>query len=131
MPAYDHSLFDPPAPVASVTLRRREGGVICPNVPMLIDSGADVTLLPANSVRQLGIDVDPTAQYELMAFDGSISYAQAVYADLLFLHRTFKGRFLLTDQACGILGRDILNHLPLLLNGPRMIWEEFVGPLHT
>ena len=52
MPAYDHTLFDPPAPIARVTLRRIEGGRDCPEVPMLIDSGADVTLLPEKSVQQ-------------------------------------------------------------------------------
>jgi len=127
MPAYDHMQFEPPAPIAKVTLRHNQSGKTRSDVRMLIDSGADVTLLPENCVRQLGIDLDSTAKYELMAFDGSITYASAVYVDLLFLHKTFKGRFLLTNQAYGILGRDILNHLSLLLDGPRDNWEEVKG----
>jgi hypothetical protein len=47
MPAYNDLLFDPPAPVAFLTLRNPANNVIVTNVPMLIDSGADVTLLPS------------------------------------------------------------------------------------
>ena len=75
MPAYDNTLFDPPAPIAQVMLHRSEGGISCRNVPLLIDSGADVTLLPARSVQLLGIDLNSAVQYELMAFDGSITAA--------------------------------------------------------
>ena len=45
-------------------------------------------------------------------------------ADVLFLSRAFKGRFLLTDQNRGILGRDVLNHLPILFDGPSLAWSE-------
>src|SRR5262249_56398454 len=38
--------FNPPAPVARVSLRVHANGKIVTDVPMLIDSGADVTLLP-------------------------------------------------------------------------------------
>ncbi|MGE0130865.1 MAG: retropepsin-like aspartic protease [Blastocatellales bacterium] len=89
---------------------------------MLIDSGADVTLLPRSLVERLGIV--PGAGYELMAFDGSVSISQAVQADLIFLRKIFKGQYLLLDQDSGVLGRDILNHVSLLLDGPHLQWEE-------
>jgi predicted aspartyl protease len=59
MPDYDSENFDPPAPVAYVTLRNPVTGVSLPEVPMLIDTGADATLLPQEYVEQLGIDADP------------------------------------------------------------------------
>jgi hypothetical protein len=59
MPAYDSSFFTPPAPLARVTLRNPETRAIVVDVPMLLDTGADVTLLPQDSVDQLGINVDP------------------------------------------------------------------------
>ena len=46
MPAYDAKLFDPPAPVAHVTLRHPATGASLSDVPMLMDTSADVTLLP-------------------------------------------------------------------------------------
>ena len=124
MPAYDSSLFTPPAPLARVTLRNQINGNTVFDVPMLVDTGADVTLIPQESVNQLGMVIDPNEGYELMAFDGSTSVAQVVQLDLIFLRRVFRGRFLLMSQEYGILGRDILNHVSLLLDGPLLRWEE-------
>jgi len=107
-----------------VSLRHPETGATLSDVPLLIDSSADVTLIPLASVNLLGATVNAGEGYELMGFDGSRSVARAVQLDLLFLRRAFKGRFLLIDQEWGILGRDILNHLALLLHGPRLTWSE-------
>lgn len=49
MPEYDAENFEPPAPVAYVTLRNPATGVLLSDVPMLIDTGADITLLPSNA----------------------------------------------------------------------------------
>jgi hypothetical protein len=46
MPAHDSIRFDPLVPLAYVTLRNPETGAVLPDVPMLLDSGADVTLIP-------------------------------------------------------------------------------------
>ena len=46
MPAYDDEGFSPAAPVAIVILRHPDSGKSLADVPMLIDSGADATLLP-------------------------------------------------------------------------------------
>jgi len=91
---------------------------------MLVDTGADVTLIPQGSVNPLGLAIDPNTGYELMAFDGSTSVAQVVQLDLLFLRRVFRGRFLLTHQEYGILGRDLLNHVAIVFDGPNLRWEE-------
>ena len=91
---------------------------------MLIDSGADVTLVPLRSVVTLNLAIDRTLSFELEGFDGRSNSAQAVHLDLIFLRRTFRGRFLLIDQECGIVGRNILNHLMLLLDGPNSTWAE-------
>ncbi len=55
MPAYDDS-FSPPAPIATVSLRHPGTGLTVPDIPMLIDSGADVTLIPRSSVDLLGLE---------------------------------------------------------------------------
>lgn len=124
MPTYDDTLFNPPAPLARVTLRNPEADTSIPDVPMLIDSGADVTLVPKQLALQLGIKVDPDIGYEVMGFDGRKSVAPVVTLDLVFLKRVFKGRFLVSDQECGVLGRDVLNHVPLVLDGPQLTWDE-------
>lgn len=127
MGTYDASLFSPPAPVARVTLRDPESGATVSDVPMLVDTGADITLVPRSSTNQIGAVLAPGG-YKLMGFDGSMSVAQAARLDLEFLGKTFKGQFLLIDQEWGLLGRDVLNHLSLLFNGPRLIWGEQRAP---
>ena len=129
MPGDDAIRFAPPAPLALVTFRNIATGASASAVPMLLDSGADVSLAPRQTILPLGVSIDPAAVYELMGFDGNRSSAQAVHLDLIFLGRTFRGRFLLTDHECGILGRDILNYLSLLLDGPNLTWDERTSPV--
>jgi predicted aspartyl protease len=93
-------------------------------VPLLVDTGADVTLLPRTAVERLGVPLLPEQRDELMSFDGSRSFAPVVMLDLVFLRRAFRGRYLLIEAEHGILGRDILNHVTLLLDGPRQQWSE-------
>jgi hypothetical protein len=124
MPAYDAVRFEPPAPLARVTLRNPDTGVIWSDVPMLLDSGADVSLVPQAATRMLGVDVVPDTRYELKGFDGNASFAPAVRLGLVFCGRTFRGQFLLLDQEWGILGRNVLNAIPLLFDGPHLAWDE-------
>jgi hypothetical protein len=123
MPDYDATLFTPPAPLAKVILRNQQTGAIVKDVPMLIDSGSDATLLPQAFVDRISVDANQNESYELMGFDGSISTARAVQLDLIFLDRAFKGRFLLLNQEWGLIGRDILNHVSLLFDGPNLSWR--------
>lgn len=124
MPEYEASLFDPPAPVARIVLRNPDAGNAVSDVLLLVDTGADVTLLPQASIQELGVSPLADLRYELMGFDGSRSFASVVLVDMVFLNRVFRGRYLVTEGECGILGRDILNHVTLLLDGPRLQWSE-------
>jgi hypothetical protein len=90
---------------------------------MLLDTGADVTLIPRECVTQLQVPADPAQTYELMGFDGTRSAAIAVHLDLIFLGLTFRGQFLMIDQPDGVLGRNVLNHLHVSFNGPRLLWD--------
>jgi len=123
MPAYDDRFFNPPAPLASVTLRNLGDGKRLPEVLMLLDSGADVTLIPQQAVTLLGATIEPDAGYEVMGFDGRKSVARVVNLDLIFLRRVFRGRFLVGNQEWGIMGRDVLNHVSVLLDGPHLVWQ--------
>src|SRR5581483_10224117 len=106
MQAYDHARFDPPAPLALVTVKSDELGVFIADVPMLIDTGADVSLLPRSQVAGL---VSPGAwHYELEGFDGTRTTAPAATAELKCLGKSFRGQFLLIDGWHGVLGRNIL-----------------------
>ena len=124
MPNYDADHFDPPAPVASVTLCDPATGAVMSNIHLLVDSGADVTLIPLEVAKQLGVGTVQGTIYELQGFDDSIQLAEAVILELVLLGKRFKGQFLLIDQPMGVLGRNILNSLSLLLDGLHSQWNE-------
>ena len=123
MPDYDGTHFDPPAPVASVKVRNPDNGATASGIRMLIDSGADVTLVPRSALVGVGIEMASVKHYELMGFDGTISQTPAVRLEMIFHGRTFRGQFLLIDSDWGIVGRDVINLLSLMLNGPKQTWE--------
>ncbi len=124
MTQYEGSRFSPPAPLARVVLRNPSSGAARTDVPMLLDTGADVTLIQRAFVEQLGVSPDPNESYELVGFNGTVSNAHVVLLHLKFLGRTFRGRFPLTDDSFGILGRNVLNCLSLVFDGPRLEWRE-------
>lgn len=124
MPVYDSENFTPSAPVASVTLRHPTTGASLSGVLLLMDSGADVTLLPRKAVEALEVTPLAEIRYEVQGFDGSTQVAQAVSLELLFLDKKFTGQFLLIDEPFGILGRNVINALKLIFDGPRQTWEE-------
>lgn len=117
---YDAARFDPPAPLALVTLRNRSNGATWAEVPMLLDSGADATLVPQAVVANLGVIAVPSSRLKR-----STSPAQIVDIELTFLGRIYRGEFLLIDQEYGVLGRNLLNTVRLMFDGPRLTWEEF------
>ena len=124
MPSYDASHFAPPAPAALVTLRDPQSGALLSDVLLLLDSGADVTLLPRAAVERLGVSPSAGQRFELIGFDGSKSFAPVAMLQVIFLGRGFRGPYLLIEDECGGIGRDILNHVALLLDGPRQQWSQ-------
>jgi hypothetical protein len=124
MPTYDSIKFNPPAPVALVSLRNPEGGATKADVPMLLDTGADVTLLPGSVMTDLGVALLPDKSYELIGFEGQESKAYAVRAEMIFLGLTFRGQFLIVEQEWGIIGRNVLNAVSLTLDGANLRWDR-------
>jgi hypothetical protein len=123
MPVYDAERFKPPAPVATVLLCTRDQAKTVADVPMLIESGADLTLIPRRCVRELGLRDEPIDGF-LEGFDGSTSPARVVNIEVHFLDYIFRGLFPVTEDECGILGRNVMNRLSLVLDGPRLTWPD-------
>ncbi len=84
MPEYDAENFEPPAPVAHVTIRNPATGVLLSEIPMLIDTGADATLLPSNAVEQLGVKPEEDTDFEVQVFDGEIKWLRLAKLELYF-----------------------------------------------
>lgn len=123
MPDYDRRQFNPPAPLAKVLLRTPDHAKSIEDVAMLIDSGADVSLIPVSCADQLGLRSEREETFHLQAFDGGTSPANTVHAEMIFEGTLLRGRFLLIDQEYGVLGRNVLNQMTLLLDGPRLHWR--------
>lgn len=123
MPDYNAVRFDPPAPVAQCTVRNPRTGEAVTEVILLLDTGADITLVPRLVAEQLGAEPMSDRAYELVGFDGSITKAFPVHLEITLLGRAYSGRFLLVDDEWGILGRNILNTLAVSLDGLRLWWD--------
>ncbi len=122
MPSYDADRFAPPAPLARVTLRSLDTRSVVTDVPMLLDTGADVSMVPRAAARDLDLPEATAGTFKLVGFDGSSSESPAVHLEMVFSGRSFRGQYLLIDQDWGILGRNVLNLLPILFDGPRRLW---------
>ena len=90
---------------------------------MLLDTGADTTLVPQRAVEQLGMKIDSSKSYELTGFNGAHSVLSGVEVHLRIQSFLFRGKFLVVNDAVGIVGRDLLNYLTLTLDGKRLSWE--------
>jgi hypothetical protein len=124
MTRYDDVHHNPPAPLASVIVRNPETGAELSDVPMLIDSGADVTLLPAAVVKNLKLQIITGKGTELADFDGTVRrIAYPALAVMEIGGFRFKGQYLSGDSEIGVIGRNILNSIVLELNGPSLVWS--------
>lgn len=112
--------YEPPAPIARVIVSNPATGQSTTDVPMLIDSGADVTLLPATVANSLGLKVE--GEQMLEAFDGGKSGAPIVSTTVVWGKFTFKGQYVVGAYEVGVLGRDVLNNIRLTLNGPELAY---------
>lgn len=123
MPDYDSFLFKIPAPVAFITLTNPENSLEKSNVPMLLDTGADITLIPKYAVESLDVNFSKSIEIKLEDFEGKKSVSQAVHLQLLFANEKFYGRFPLIEQGYGIIGRNIMNLFKIELDGQNLKWK--------
>jgi predicted aspartyl protease len=113
--AYDASLA-PPAPVVPVRVAGPlgEDAVM---LAMLVDTGADCTLVPAPIVRRLGL---PQIDSIHVTGVGGARRRATVHAAAVELGglRVLARVVAFADEA--ILGRDVLNQAVVTLDGPRL-----------
>ncbi len=121
MPAYDAAGFEPPAPVARVLVRTATG-TSAADIQMLIDTGADTTVVPRAVLDHLDAAARPSSVV-LQMFDGTRRSAEVADLRIDLLRYTFRGTFVVVDAELGVLGRDVLNQLVLILNGPHLEWS--------
>ncbi len=116
--------LEPPAPCAYVSIARPDNAaIVVANLPAQLDTGADITVVPAEIVERLQlVQLDQVA---VGGFGGHVMLA-ATYLVRLSLH-SFDAITIPVladrDENAILLGRDALNRYRLLLDGPRGILE--------
>jgi predicted aspartyl protease len=119
MPRYETG-FQPPAPVLRGAIVGPAG--VTSDVALLIDTGADVSVVPRAAATSVGAHITrATAAVRFLA-GPEVTLEQVDVALELERYR-FRGTFLVVDADHGIVGRNILNALALLLDGPRLEWS--------
>lgn len=123
MHAYNSSDFDPPAPVALVTFADPNTDQQVDDIPMLLDMGADATVVPQSVVDALNASPRNIA-YEIEYLQGDTSTLSSVHLQMRWLGHNFTGDFLVAQASYGTIGRNILNHLRLTFDGPALQWDS-------
>lgn len=114
--------YDPPAPVLSVRLGSPSGGTGV-HLVALVDTGADLTVMPVAVVRSLSLPVVATTRVA-----GVTGTTRAnVHAALLDVGGASRMAEVVALGAEAILGRDVINQWVLALDGPRRVLEIRAG----
>jgi hypothetical protein len=121
MPVYETVGFEPPAPIARA-LVRGSGSQTYRGLPLLIDTGAEASVIPRFVAEAVGADIRPS-DIILRFYDGTETRFEEAEVAVEFLSYRFRGLFLVADATYGILGRNILNLFVLTLDGPGLTWS--------
>jgi predicted aspartyl protease len=112
--AFDQS-YNPPAPVLPVGIGGIDAGSPTTMLRMLVDTGADCTLIPVDVARALRLPLVDKVEVRgvgAAARPVSVHAAQVLIAGMRVVARLMA----FEDEA--LLGRDILNRLAIEIDGP-------------
>lgn len=120
--AYNNQV-QPAAPFVLVTLQHPTTGAKVADAPAQLDTAADRTLLPLAIAQALQLPA--IGSVPIGGVGGTIT-TMPCYAVLLGVH-TLAPRLIEVlahpDESWVLLGRDVLNHLRLILDGPQLVLQ--------
>jgi predicted aspartyl protease len=119
--AYDTSLL-PPAPFVPVRLASLADHAEPVALQAKIDTGADLTVIPAHLVGQL--QLMPAGEIEVEGYDGRRATLQVYDVNLYIDQLSLPGLLVIAfAEDYVLLGRDVLNRLRVVLDGPELMTE--------
>lgn len=121
MPGYETEGFVPPAPVARAVVHGPTGRARS-DVRLLIDTGADVSIVPRTVAVDVNAEVRPSG-IVIRSYDEGEATCDLAELSVEVLQYRFRGTFVIGDADYGVLGQNILNSLLLTLDGPRRVWS--------
>ena len=87
-----------------------------------IDTGADVTVIPMSLAA--GIGLTATRYAWISAYDGTLSLRPVYYATFEFCGVSLSSvRCVESQRDIALIGRNVLNQLVLVLDGPNLEFE--------
>lgn len=92
------------------------------DVPLLIDTGADISIVPLAVATTVGAVIQPSG-VPIQFSTGAETVLDRAELTVEFLRYRFRGSFLVTESSYGIAGRNMLNLLMLTLDGPHLTWS--------
>lgn len=109
----------PPAPYVDAQVNPVRRAHLRANFRGKLDSGASMTVIPARLVQQWRLRKQGLIRAR--AFDGTPSVRPVYRVDIIIGARRFRRVLVTVSHRTNILiGRDVLNQLTILLNGPHL-----------
>lgn len=119
---YDTENFDPPAPAINAEITAPLRSSPTQLVYMQLDSGADMTCVPKRAISSIHC-----LRYGSIItedFDGHLSTNRTCFLCLSFAGFDFEDiEAIEIDGSFGLIGRDVLNELKSILDGPKRSWH--------
>lgn len=113
----------PPAPFVHVSVHSPNLGAAASDLPALLDTAADVSVIPAVVAEKLALV--PLGEVPIGGFDGRVTWVRTFLVQIA--PRGFEPTTVRVvasrDEPHVLLGRDVLNAYRILLDGPRLQFE--------
>lgn len=121
--SYEYSAaYHPPMPMIDLAVGLPLGETVV-DLQAIVDSGADATMIPVRYLQQVGARRSRKAIMRGVSGEGMLIDLYAVAVRLGPYRQGFVEVIGVVDGDETIIGRDILNHLSVTLNGPAMTVE--------
>ena len=116
--AFRYSPLSPPGPTALVTVLSPVDSISIEDLPALVDTGADQTVIPEAIANRL--DLNPKDRELVVGFDGAVQHLITYQLVLQIKNLTAVNFTVICSPLIPhiILSRDILNRYVIRLDGP-------------
>ncbi len=110
--------YRPPIPSLTIRIYSPVSDSFTDPLSAIVDTGSDASLVPLNYLRELG--AEETAPGWLISITGERKPVALFFVDVYIGEQAFSGIRVIGEADADevILGRDVLNRLPLFLDGP-------------